>query len=234
MKIGVKTFNEESFLKYFEKDSEFFEVMAIETSDYSFLDNLNKPIVIHAQHAGFGINNAIKSQKNLSSINFAIKIADLCRAEKIILHPGQLDNKGCSRENSVNFIKSIRESRILIENMPPRNSNICTTPEDMKEFLKLTDKKFCLDINHAIEQALAVKIDYLELIREFIKLMPSHYHLGGQSISRNKTHICLKDSDINFKEIINLLPNNAEITLETENKIEKTKEDIEIIKALIS
>ena len=71
MKIGTKFFDSESLLKPLEKQADFIEVMAIEGKDYRFLNHIKKPIIIHAQHGGFGVNNADKTkyEKNLSSIH---------------------------------------------------------------------------------------------------------------------------------------------------------------------
>ncbi len=63
MKIGVKTYDNPLFLKEFVDKVDFFEVMAIEGKDYSFLKSFNKPVVVHAQHDSFGINNADKSKR---------------------------------------------------------------------------------------------------------------------------------------------------------------------------
>ncbi|MBR9705338.1 hypothetical protein GOV12_08040 [Candidatus Pacearchaeota archaeon] len=92
MKIGVKTYNNKEFLKHFENQVDFFEIMAIRTNNYDFVTELNKPIVIHAEHRLFGVNFADSKliKANLDSINFAKKIADLSNSNKIIVHPGDL------------------------------------------------------------------------------------------------------------------------------------------------
>ena len=234
MKIGVKTYGEVSFLKKFESNVDFFEIMAVQKNNYSFLKELKKPIIIHAQHQAFNVNNADKSKEkiNKDSINFAVKIADMAGAEKIILHPGIISDENCSEENSINFIKNLKDNRIIIENLPGKDS-LCKTPEETKEFLKKTKKGLCLDINHAIEIAVSMNEDYIEIIKEFIKLKPIHYHIGGQKITANQTHLCLKESDIELEKIMKMIPKNAEITLETEVDVKKTEEDIKIIKKLI-
>ena len=110
---------------------------------------------------------------------------------------------------------------------------LCATPEETKEFMKKTGVKLCLDINHAVETAVYLNKNYLEFIKEFIKLKPAHYHLGGQNIKQNKSHIDFKGSDINLKEILKLIPKDAEITLEVTTDIEKTKEDLKFIKNIL-
>ena len=245
MKIGVKIYKEEKILDYFKDKADFFEVMALEGNDYNFLKKYSNPLVFHAQHLLFGINNAdrTKQSKNLESINFVINLADLYGGQKIILHAGKIIDENCSKEQAVSFAKQINDKRVLIENVPYLNKGdyfgVCSTPENTKEFLELTGKKFCFDINHAVSTAIYLKQNYLEMIKDFIKLKPAHYHLGGQVIERKNNqlidtcHLCLKNSNINLNEILELMPKNAEITLETEPDINKTKEDIRIIRKII-
>ena len=237
MKIGVKTYDNADFLHQFKKNADFFEIMAVQDNDYSFLGEFSKakPIVVHAEHQAFGTNPADKSKEiqDKGSIKFAQQIANLNGTEKIVIHPGRIENTNCKKENAINFIKSLKDKRILIENLPSENS-LCKTPDEVKEFMKKTKCGFCFDINHAIISAINQKKDYIKFLKEFIKLKPSHYHFGGQKIAEKKdSHLSLAESEIDLKEIIKLLPKNAEITLETEQDIEKTEQDIKIIKNMI-
>ena len=110
----------------------------------------------------------------------------------------------------------------------PRQTGLCPG-----SFLKETKAGFCFDINHAIETAIYLNEDYIEFIKKFVELKPAHYHLGGQNIKQKKGHISFKESDIDLKKILELIPKNAEITLEVSTDIEKTKEDLKIIRNLI-
>lgn len=237
MKIGVKTFDNEKFLDYFIDKADFFEVQAIQKNNYDFLKKYKIPIVIHSEHIGFGINSADKElfKKNLESINFAIKLADYCNSKKIIIHPGIIENNKCSKQESINFIKNIDDKRILIENLPSADKgSTCTLPEEMKEFLLQTKKGFCFDINHAIQSAALSNIDYINVLKELLKLNPKHIHLGGQSIKLNKTHLKISDSDIPLKKILSFIPDYAEITLETTRDIKEVEEDLKLVRKMIS
>lgn len=238
MKIGVKTYYEKKFLEHFKDSADFFEIMAIEKYDYDFLKKFNKEFVIHAQHGFFGINNADKKiyEKNLSSINYAIKLADMTNSKKIIVHPGDLSNEFSSIDNAIEFFNNINDKRILIENMTGNKNykRLCETPDEIKEFIKKTKTGLCLDFNHAILKAFSIKTDYMDFIKDFLKLKPKHYHIGGQSISKDKDHICLRDSDFDFlNKIMKIIPKDAEISLETETDIKKIEDDLKIIKNLI-
>jgi endonuclease IV len=244
MKIGVKTFNEIEILEKFKDHVDFFEIMALDKPNpqvLEFIKNSNMPIIIHSQHAGFGINNADKSKinKNKKAMEKAIEHANHSNAKRIIVHPGEKENETCSENNSLEFIKSFPDSRIIIENMPkiPLTKGICLgySPESIKLFMEKTGAGFCLDINHAICSAIENDLDYKSYLKDFIKLKPAHYHLGGQKIRKNRqTHLSLEDSEINIKEIVELLPANAEITLETTTDLNKIQRDIDIIKKYIS
>lgn len=239
MKIGVKTFDDPNFLKHFENKVDFFEIEAIQKNDYSFLRKFSLPMVIHAEHGRFGVNPADFSKKdfNLNSIKFAIKLADLTNARKIIVHPGEIEkgNENCSLENSIDFFNEINDERILIENLPPsRNPKItrlCQTPRQIKEFMKETGTGFCFDVNHTSELEKEINRRY-NFIKKYIELNPAHYHLGGQKFN-GETHFSFLNSDLNLKETLKFYPDNAEITLETEVDMEKTEEDIRIIKGVL-
>ncbi len=235
MKIGVKTYGDENFLKPFEDKVDFFEIMAVQENDYSFLKNFCLPMVIHAEHQVYGSNPADISKKksNLKSVNFARRLADKVNAEKIIVHPGDLYDSKCSLKNSIDFFNEINDDRICIENLSERKTRtrLCVCPSDLETFLYETKKKFCFDINHAGELK-NVNGDY-SFIKNYLRLNPKHYHIGGQRLSKSNDHICLEDSELDLKKILSYYPYNAEITLETEVDIEKTKKDVEIIRNVL-
>ncbi|MGV8152484.1 MAG: TIM barrel protein [Candidatus Nanoarchaeia archaeon] len=239
MKIGVKTFYDSELLEKFKDKCDFFEIMALRNKDYSFLKYFSKPMVIHAEHHIFGSNPADKTkfETNLESLNVAIDLANKHNSHKIIYHAGRLDknSSNTSAKNSINFLTIVNDKRILLENLTlQRGYYLCSHPGQMKHFIKSTTSGFCLDLNHAIESADYLKKDYVSFIKEFLKLNPRHYHLGGQNIKNKKTHLPLKDSDIDLREILRLLPKNAEVTLETDKNIENIHEDLELIKTMIN
>jgi sugar phosphate isomerase/epimerase len=242
MKLGAKTYDDKNFLKHFDSIADFFEVQAIQTKDYSFIKEFDKPIVIHAEHQVWGINNASEKhkEKNLKSIRFAQDLAKEVNAKKIIIHQGNIIDKNCSREQAVNLLNSIDDKRILIENLIPEKKGLCTTPNETKRFLKEVNKGFILDINHAIESAIFLEEDYICFLRDFIRLNPAHYHIGGQSIIKKegndfelRAHLSFSDSNIDLKSIFEILPKDAEITLEVTTDIKKTEYDFNLLKKYI-
>ena len=236
MKIGIKTFEYFPELRSFDKKIDFIEIMAIEDKDYSEFKTFNIPIVIHCQHQAWGVNLADKTKylRNLKAINYAIKIADMLGAKKIIVHSGELINENCSVENSLKFLEKFNDSRILIENLPLQNPpiSLCSSFENTQDYLKKSGKGFCFDINHAIIREIGNKEAYLRIIKKFITLNPQHFHFGGQDLNY-KSHLNFKDSVLDIKKILSLLPNNAEITLETTIGLKDLKEDLAIIRGFI-
>ena len=238
MKFGIKTFKDEWFLDAFINKADFFEVQAIQKYNYNFLKKykeLKIPIVIHTEHPAFGFNPADKSKEkqNLKSINFAIKLADMSNAKKIIVHPGNIKNKNCSKQQAIDFIKKLKDKRILIENLPTYKGRLCQTPEQTKNFLKQTKKDFIFDLGHAIVTANYNNINKEKIIKDFLKLKPKHFHISGQNINSKKDqHISFKNAKLPYKKFLSLYPKNAEITLEVTKDLEKTKYDLEFIRKI--
>jgi sugar phosphate isomerase/epimerase len=239
MNFGVKTFDDHNFLKYFEKKADFFEIMASQKVNHSFLKQFSIPMVIHAEHQAFGVNitDIKKKELNLKSINYAIKLANMVNSKKIILHSGVLENKDCSVVNAISFLEEIDDERILIENLPFKDNGrkvLCSTPEETKEFLKKTNRNFCFDVNHAIISSVFNKKDYFEEIKRFLRLNPKHFHIGGQNMKTGKDHLSFMHSDLDIKKILKSYPKNAEITLETETDINSVDFDLEFIRKIIN
>lgn len=236
MKFGVKTYDDERFLDYFFSRADFFEVQAIRGKDYSFLNKFagKIPIVIHAEHFNFGVNAAdsLLEKENRESIEFAIKVADLAKAKKIVFHPGSISNENCSKENAIRFLKSIKDKRIVLENLPIAKEYNClgSTPEEIKELKEKTGLGFCFDLNHAIQSAIFYNRDFKEFIVEFEKLKPEHYHLGGHILKSNETHVSLGESDFDLLMFLKFLDKNAEVTLEVRIDEESVEEDLALAK----
>ena len=239
MKLGVKAYHEEEFLDEFIGKADFFETQAIQKYNYDFLKKYKKlkiPIVIHAEHAGFSVNLAdkTKEKKNLQSINYAIKLANIANSKKIIVHPGHILNKNCSKEQSIKLLKKIKDKRILIENLTFHENRFCQTPEQTKEFLKQTNKDFIFDLGHAIININHYKLPLTKTIKDFIKLKPKHFHISGLDLkSVVDQHESFKSVNLPLKKFLKLYPKNAEITLEVTKDLKKTQDDLNHVKKII-
>jgi len=237
MKFGVKTYFNKEFADYFKDKADFLEVMAVPGKDYSFLENYPLPVVVHAMHSGFGINNADEKlvEKNLEAIYFAVELADKCGAEKIVVHPGLLKNENCFFEWAVDFLEGL-DKRIIVENLTARvGGGICSTPNEMKKFVEMTGRKICFDVNHAIEVADSDGVDYFDYIRKFVAMKPVHYHIGGQMVGEvKKDHLSFESSNIPAEKIIGILPDDAWVSLETSVNIESVERDLEFVRSVVN
>ena len=234
MKIGVKTFNDPNLLKHFEKKIDFFEIQAIQSNDYSFLKEFSLPIVVHAEHHNWGINIADKDKEksNLKAINFAQKVADMVCAKKIIVHSGfNSEHSNCSIETVIDFLKKINDKRILIETL----IYFSASPEEIKRIMEATGVGFCFDLNHAISYASKNNLKVIEVVKKFLKLNPSHFHIGGQrkEFGEYGDHLSLKEFDYDWKEILSLYPKDAELILETTIDRSEIEQDVEFIRKII-
>jgi len=238
MKIGVKTYGEKDIHEYLDNKVDFFEVMAVQGRNYSCLTGFSVPIIIHAEHRGFGANPAdiSRREQDIKSLNFARKIADYVNANKIIVHPGVIEkgNKNCNLENAVNFFKEINDGRILIENLPFHKNEIslCQITDEIKYFIQETNMLFCFDINHAIASFGQINGDF-NFIEKYLELNPAHYHIGGQNLKTMEDHLHLFDSNLPLEKILKYYPFDAEITLETGVDAKKVEKDVEIIKGVL-
>ena len=232
MKFGVKIYHEKEISDHFCDLADFLEVMAIKGGDYNFMECYSVPLVIHAQHTGFGVNLADRNLRkvNMRSLGFASELADKYQSQKIIVHPGKLENENCSEEECLGNISEF-DYRVLVENMS--EGFMGDSPKSIDRIMRMTSKGFCFDINHAISSAIAKKVDYIGFIKEFIDLGPEHYHIGGQILNNgsSKTHLHLEESNIPLEEIMSMIPKKAEITLETKPSIPGIEKDLKFARS---
>ena len=218
---AVRLYNE-SFFKYI-------EIFALPGSakDYgSYWKGLNIPYIVHAPHFVQGLNFSKKELflSNMQMVNDTQRFADILNASKIIFHPGI----GGSYEESARQIKSINDSRIIIENKPykiivpksnPVSYRICVgySPEQIEYIVKTAKVGFCLDIGHAICAANGLGMEKFQFLEEFINLSPEMFHISdGEANGFIDKHYNIGNGSYDFEKIFSYLPDNSMITLETE------------------
>lgn len=223
---------EEAVLLYNKNIYSYIEIFVVpgSYSDYcKYWKNLSIPYVVHAPHFTQGLNfaNAEKFSYNKKLAFEAFKFADELKSNKIIFHPGV---NGDIKE-TVSQIKKIFDERIIIENKPYWGANkkdICVgnSVEEIKFVLNSLNVEFCLDISHAICSANAKNEKPLEFIKKFIKLKPKIYHLcDGDYNSVIDMHKHLKDGSFPLKEIKKLIPQDSQITIETDKNFDNSLND---------
>lgn len=241
MKVGVKIWrvkNLDGLVR--EGKLDFIETMAIVGEDYSQLKDYGIPVTIHAEHLFFGVNPAdpLLLERNIKSVNFAIKTADMFDAETIVIHPGCMQNHNCNLETSINFLKSVYDPRMIVENMPCYVSekakilNIGKGLEEIKQILSATKMGFCLDLGHAAVAASGSGLDYMELVKQFMNLKPNYFHMFD-SILKSKAgdHMHLGEGELDILGFKKLLPKDAWVVLETPIDAEGRVRDIEFMRS---
>lgn len=243
MKIGVKVWPEQAEYAYrIAKHADFVEIMAKRGEDFSFLDDIGLPFVVHAEHGLLGVNYADNAKRDDAhkSISFAIQLADRLDARTIIAHPGYLDGAATSRlENAIEFLSCIRDGRILLENLLLKENFKdklleCpfSMPERMDFMLKAAGKGFCLDFSHANVTASFLGMNYIELLEKFMELRPRHFHAcGGVEGEPKDMHIHLWEGNLNIGAFKRMLPKDAWVTLETPCDLEGQIKDIEMMRS---
>ena len=194
-------------------------------------ENLDIPYVIHAPHFRFGMNLAKKENiiKNLAMVEETIKFADKLNAKTIIFHPGIAGNI----EDTVFHLNIINDNRIVIENKPYHALNdglICngSSIEDIQFIINNAKVGFCLDIGHAFCSANSRKIDPILYLKEFLKLNPDIYHLtDGDFFSIFDSHLHFGSGNFDIKKILEILPSNCSITIETIKNFNDNLSDFE-------
>jgi endonuclease IV len=176
------------------------------------------PYVVHVTTERYGLNIADRKKRgyNLKTINDCIAWADELDAMYLILHPGF-----GLMDDSMDFLGSVDEKRILIENMPKvglgGESMVGCEPEQIKQ---LMDDRFgfCLDFGHAVKAAVSLEVDYRELINGFMGLKPSVFHLSdGCSNTEIDDHKSFGEGDFDLDYMIRVLKkeDRPKVTMET-------------------
>jgi len=245
-KIGLKLWSinknyiEEAKRLYSENVFNYIELFAVPDSynDFVYLwKELDIPYIIHAPHFSVGMNLAKKEcfKKNIELAKETFKFAKDLSAKFIIFHPG-IDGDIQETVGQLNKIKEIFEDlqdKILIENKPYYalvDDLVCNgnSPEDIEFVMQNTNVGFCLDIGHAIYSANAKKINQFEYLQKFMKLKPQMFHLcDGDFNGVYDGHKHIEDGNFDLKKIINLLPKNSFISIETPKDSEQNLFDFE-------
>jgi deoxyribonuclease-4 len=216
---------------------QYIELMPIPKTEITPFLKYDLPYIIHITTERHGLNIADKEKKefNMKTINNCIEWADKLNAKYLVLHPGF-----GSANDTMKFLNSINDKRILIENMPKIGLNnekmIGCTPEQIKE---LMDNKFgfCLDLNHAIKAAVSLGRPYKKFIEEFLKWKPKMFHISDGKLNNEKDeHLPIGDGDYDFEFLMDWVKKSKSkyITLETpRTNLDSFDEDLKNLDKLV-
>lgn len=251
-KIGLKLWNintdyyyDEAIKLYNNKVFDYIELYIVP----GYLDLIDKwkrigiPFDIHAPHFAHNMNLSKKEYEkdNYAKYNEVKEYADVLGANVIVFHGGiNGDYKETARQ-----IKGFDDDRILIENKPYQplrmtedNRCVGSKYDEIKYIIDESGCGFCLDIGHAICSANSQKIEPYLYIKNLSKLNPKRIHLSDIHINTiYDEHLNYGNGNLNFSNVLNIIPKGINITIETVKKskhnLDDFKEDSNLLKDYI-
>ncbi len=239
MKIGVKIFPQDlDYIPDIAKHCDFLEVMAIPGSDFKILKKFHENFSIHVAHERWGSNlaNPVKKKTNDICSKAASDAADILDADNIVIHPGFIESKSCTADEVIESLAKL-DSRFIVENMPPFSMHDCqhigSTVEELSRIMSASNKGLCLDVVHAACFAYKEKMDYLDFLKQLLKLKPKYFHIYNTKEGIKDQHSHLKDGYLDIEKIVGILPDDAMLLLETPHGIKEQIEDVSRLRKLI-
>ncbi len=195
--------------------------------------NLNIPYTLHCPHFAHGFNLGKTKQRdnNRKEFDEVRKFADLLNVDNIIIHGG-IDGEA---EETAKQLKDLNEPRALIENKPykavpviaPGKTCVGYSPEQIELIKGVSGCGFCLDFNHAICAANSFKLDYIDYLKDFMKLKPDMFHLSDLPDEKTEYdgHFHLGEGQIDLKSLAQFMKKDSKVSLETAKNSRTSLED---------
>lgn len=191
---------------------------------------MSVPFVVHAPHYMQGLNFSQRTSQahNEVLVEETMRWARCVNARYIIFHPGV----GGDIRETARQMKRLHGPRVLVENKPYhtvlKNGSVCVgySVEDIAYVMERTGHGCCLDLGHAICSAAAQSVDPFKMLRGFLALRPSMYHLSdGEPSSTVDKHAHIGHGSFDMPRLLALLPAGAMITVETEKTYPRSLRD---------
>ncbi len=252
LKVGMKTWSGNGLkrIRASAKIGDFTEVMIEPDVDYTYLKKIKTKWVVHCGHMYFGFNPPSRERwsKCEHILQKAQEAADFLNSDKIIVHFGLIENDDQAKtgvKNALEFFKNFKDKRIILENSSKvymYNGKPCLmtdTPKDMKDILEKTGYGFCFDLAHAWVVAYNLGIEPKQMIKDFLKLKPKHFHVLDSSNEKKDDHINLGNGVLDiefFRDVLKEYSKKHEtmISLETPYNLPKNKKEISFMKSIES
>lgn len=238
MKIGLKFWSTNDHyipLIYKLKEQcsfDFIELFAVPESFESYgklWKDLDLKYTIHAPHWLFEFNLARSEyeKNNISCFKETKKFADLLESDSIVVHGGVEGTV----ETTDHQLRLLNDSRIILENMPVKglkgHNCVGSTVEQVEKLMPAVHGRFCLDISHAVCSANSLHQDPYAYIRKYNQFKPVMYHLSGMSTdSFIDKHLHFWEGDLDIDSVMNAIPFDASIVIETRKESEKNLDDL--------
>lgn len=202
---------------------------------------LSVPFMMHCPHAAHGFNLAKPELRAANAEKFAEveRFADRLSASVIVTHGG---NRG-PLEEALSQAAAINSPRMYIENKPMLSltGGLCLghAPDQIRQFLTVGGARgFVLDFGHATCAANSAGVDPFDHLAGFAALGPEVFHIGdGYRTSEKDHHLNFGDGDFDLPRLLQLVPDNATLTIETPTDLSLGLEDFrrnaEVLSALL-
>lgn len=240
--IGIKIWSTNDFyidlLKgmYANKVFDYIELF-VEPGSLEYIDKwkaLDIPFIIHAPHSYAGLNFSQKEMRkgNQLLVDEVCKYFECLLPRYVIYHPG-INGEISETIKQINDMSSIYKSLFdisIIENKPAVGikSEECvgSTVNEIKKIITETSLGFCYDIGHSFCAASSNQVDRWTQMMQFISLGPVMYHLSdGITTSEVDKHLNYGFGDYDLKKIIEMIPDESIISIETNKKSKENLED---------
>lgn len=235
--VGLKVFpDSEQFFKKVKEHIDFIEIMAVKKAQYRWLEDWGKPVVIHHEHSRFGINHANpeKRRSNLQSTQWAQFLATKFRSQKIIVHPGYVENGKCQLAEVVHQLAPLKDKRIIVENLiyvATKYYMFAYNWHQLQYLCKKLNTGVCLDVSHGVISATELTLDPKKYLKELGTLPTKHIHVcDGEVNSPDDMHLHIGDGNFPLKQYLKQFPKKIDVTLETGNDPKKAIRDVAFIR----
>lgn len=195
--------------------------------------NLNLPFTLHCPHSVHNFNLAKPELKesNLKIFDEVRKYADELDVDYIVIHGGT-DGKV---EEASRQLKALNEPRAVIENKPYlgipeiafNKTCIGYNPEQIELIKNESGCGFCLDFCHAICAANSFGYNYIDFLKDFMKLKPDMFHISDMPDEKSEYdgHFHLGQGNVNLKSLAQFIKTDSKISLETAKNSKTSLED---------
>lgn len=194
------------------------------------------PFMLHAPHSYSGFNLSLSDfeLKNRLLMKEIDSFRIVLNPKQVIFHPG---SQG-SLDETIRQINLLKKDfpevfdLAILENKPKigLNGENCmgASPEEMERLLIETSLGFCLDIGHAVCYAAWARIEIETVIENFLKLNPIIFHLSDGDIdSQTDSHLNFGKGNIDLCRLIQMIPSNAYVSIETDKDEKLNLKDFE-------
>ncbi|MBN1802238.1 MAG: sugar phosphate isomerase/epimerase [Candidatus Lokiarchaeota archaeon] len=244
IKLGIKlSLNRLDLLhEIYQNDGtiDFIEILLppdFKAEDLSNFENLSLPYNFHLPHftkrIDFGNEKQAKhNQEFIKRVDANLEVFNSLNPTSYIVYPESGD-----LQLSIFNLKKLNIQPLALENMPYKSlaggTCLAHDPDSILSFFQYMPKlQFCLDLNHAVKTSVSFSQDYLELIRNFIKIRrPIHFHISdGNFTSELDEHLPLGKGEYDLRAIKNILfelGSDVSLTFETpRNNKHSIEEDL--------